>query len=312
MYRMTIIGVALAAAAAAAPMDLEVTRVNVDDVLVAGVRFQGPYSDVGPHMAILVQAVGDKATGPYLAVYYDSKEVEVHDIEVCVPVAEPLETEAVSTHTLAGGEFMKAVHRGAFDTLSDTYRRFHAYCVANLIPLTWPGREVYVAFNPDDLSQNVTELLMPVATEEPLVERKAVGEMLVASIRFRGAYEEVGNYMEPLYRHAGEYAVGPCFALYYENGTEEGHDIEVCVPVSEGVEAEGITSRVLPAAEVVSTVHRGPYGVNLNVAWVAFLAYVKNRGVATEGPAREIYLEWNPDDPTQYVTELQLPVVTED
>jgi effector-binding domain-containing protein len=312
MYRMTIIGIALAAAAAAAATDLEVSRVTVDDVLVAGVRFQGPYADVGPHMAILAQAVGDKATGPYLAVYYDSKEVTVHDIEVCVPVAEPLETEEVSTHTLAGGEYMRTVHRGAFDTLSDTYRQFHAYCAANLIPLTWPGREVYVAFNPEDLSQNLTEILMPVATAEPAVERKAVGEMLVASVRYRGAYEEVGKYMDPLYEQAGEYAVGPCFALYYENDTEEGHDIEVCVPVSRPVEAEGITSRVLPAADVVSTVHRGPYGVNLGVAWIAFLAYLKNRDVATGGPAREIYLEWNPDDPTRYVTELQLPVVTED
>jgi len=309
MYRITLFGVALAATAAAA--DLEVARVTVDDVLVAGVLFRGPYSEVGPHMAILSQAVGDKAAGPYLAVYYDSKEVEAHDIEVCVPVAEAVETEKVSTHTLAGGEFMRTVHRGAFDTLSDTYRRFHAYCAANLIPLTWPGREVYVAHNPEDLSQNLTEILMPVATEEPVVERKVVGEMLIASLRFRGAYEDVGKYMDPLYRQAGEYAVGPCFALYHEGDTEEGHDVEVCVPVSQPVEGEGITSRVLPATEVVSTVHRGPYGVNVSVAWVAFLASLKNRDVAAGGPAREIYLEWNPEDPRQYVTELQLPVKTE-
>jgi effector-binding domain-containing protein len=311
MYRITIIGVALAAAACAAAEDIEVSRVTVDDMLVAGVRFQGPYSDVGSHMGILARTVGDRATGPYLAVYYDSKEVPVHDIEVCVPVAEPLEAEAVSTHTLAGGEYMRTVHRGPFDSLSDTYRQFHAYCAANLIPLTWPGREVYVAFNPDDLSQNVTEILMPVATAEPVVERKAAGEMLVASVRYRGRYEEAGKYLDQLYQQVEAYALGPCFALYYENDTEQGHDIEVCVPVSEAVEGEGITCRVLPAAEVVSTIHRGPYGVNLSVAWIAFLAYMKNHGVATGGPAREIYLEWNPDDPTRYVTELQLPVVAE-
>lgn len=309
---MTLVGVALAAAAAGAATELEVSRVTVDDVLVAGIRFRGPYADVGPHMAILIQAVGDRAAGPCLAVYYDSKEVEVHDIEVCVPVAEAVETEGVSTHTLAGGEFMSTVHRGALDTLSDTYRQFHAYCAANLIPLTWPGREVYVNYNPDDLSQNVTDILMPVATKEPAVERKAVGEMLVASIRFRGRYEEVGEYMAPLCERADQYAVGPYFALYHDGDAEEGHDVAVCVPVSEPVDADGITSRVLPAVEVVSTVHRGPYGVDLGVAWVAFLAYLKSHDVATGGPAREIYLEWNPDDPRQYVTELQLPVLTED
>ena len=48
------------------------------------------------------------------------------------------------------------------------------------------------------------------------------------------------------------------------------------------------------------------------MAWVAFLAYLKGHDVATGGPAREIYLEWNPEDPTQYVTALQLPVIAED
>jgi len=277
---------------------------------VAGVRYEGQYSDLGPHMAILMEAVGDKATGPYMAAFYDSKEFPVHDVEVCVPVSEQVETEDVKTHTLAGGEFMKAIHHGSFDTLADSYRQFHAYCAANLIPLTWPGREVYVNYNPEDLSQNLTEIMMPIATEEPVVERKAVGEMLVASLRFRGQYEEVGKYMDPLYGVAGEYAVGPCFALYYEGDTEEGHDIEVCVPVSQPVEGEGITSRVLHGADVISTVHRGPYGVNVGGAWVGFLAYAKAHGVATGGPAREIYLEWNPEDPTKYVTELQLPVVS--
>jgi effector-binding domain-containing protein len=310
MYRIMLIGAALAAAAAATAADPEFSRVTIDDMVVAGVRFQGPYSEVGPHMAILFQAVGDKATGPSLAVYYDSKEFPVHDVEVCVPVSEPVETEDVKTHTLAGGEFVKAIHYGSFDTLADSYRQFHAYCAANLIPLTWPGREVYVNYNAEDLSQNITELLMPIATEEPSVERKAVGEMRVASVRYRGQYEEVGKYMDPLYKAAGEYAVGPCFALYYEGDTEEGHDVEVCVPVSQPVEAEGITSRIIPAADVISTVHRGPYGVDLGAAWIAFLAYAKAHDVATGGPAREIYLEWNPDDPTQYVTELQLPVVT--
>jgi effector-binding domain-containing protein len=311
MYRTILVGVTLAAAACGAAQDLDISRVTVDDMVVAGVRFQGPYSEVGPHMAILMQAVGDKATGPYLAVYYDSKEVAVHDIEVCVPVSEPVETEDVKTHTLAGGEFMKAVHHGAFDTLPEFYLNFHAYCAANLVPLTRPGREVYVAYNPEDLSQNLTEISMPVATEEPLVERKAVGEILVASLRFRGQYEEVGKYMDPLYKAAGEYAAGPCFALYYEGDTEEGHDIEVCVPVSQPVEGEGITSRVLPAAEVISTTHRGPYGTDLGMAWVAFLAYTQNHDVATGGPAREIYVEWNPDDPKLNVTELQLPVAAE-
>ena len=142
------------------------------------------------------------------------------------------------------------------------------------------------------------------------VNEKKVADVTAATMRFRGQYEEVGKYMETLYAAAGEAVAGTCFALYYEGDTEEGHDIEACVPVSEEIEGEGITMRTIPGANVISTIHRGPYGPALGKSWGELMAYVRENGFTMNGPAREVYLEWNPDDPEKYVTELQIPIET--
>ncbi|MGD8717350.1 MAG: GyrI-like domain-containing protein [Candidatus Zixiibacteriota bacterium] len=140
------------------------------------------------------------------------------------------------------------------------------------------------------------------------VHEKKVADVEAATARFRGQYEEVGKYMEALYATAGEAIAGPCFALYHEGDTEEGHDIEACVPVSADVEGEGISTRTIPGANVIYTIHRGAYGPALGETWGELMAYIQDNGLVIAGPAREVYLEWNPDDPEKYVTELQVPL----
>jgi effector-binding domain-containing protein len=143
------------------------------------------------------------------------------------------------------------------------------------------------------------------------VHEAKVADVTAATMRFRGRYEEAGIYMEKLYAAAGDAVAGACFSLYYEGDTEEGHDVEVCVPVSTEIEGEGITMRTIPGANVIYTIHRGPYGPALGKAWGEFMAYILENGFTIVGPAREVYLEWNPDDPEKYVTELQVPIEKE-
>lgn len=92
------------------------------------------------------------------------------------------------------------------------------------------------------------------------VTRKKVEDVLIASIRFRGQYEEVGKYMDQLFQHVEKYVNGPAFALYHSQDFEKGHDIEACAPVSQTVETDEIKSRVLEGGEMLSAVHHGSYG----------------------------------------------------
>jgi effector-binding domain-containing protein len=141
--------------------------------------------------------------------------------------------------------------------------------------------------------------------KEENIVKKRVDDMLIASIRFRGKYEEVGEYFDKLYRHCEEHVCGPGFCLYhYETDTEGGVDIEACIPVTQAVEADDIKSRTLEGGQVLSMLHYGPYD-KLSETYKKLFDYIKENGIAVSPTEREIYLEWNPDDLEKYVTEIQ-------
>lgn len=151
--------VLLAAAAVAAFAADDVTVKNVDAMTVAYIRFQGQYTDVGKYCNELFAAIGDKATGPYFAVYYDPPEVKVHDIEVCAPVSAVVESGNVKTRTIEGGEFLMTIHKGPYETISEAWGRLMTYAAANGYEFEGAGREVYVGFDPKDPANNVTEVM---------------------------------------------------------------------------------------------------------------------------------------------------------
>ncbi|MCK4513739.1 MAG: GyrI-like domain-containing protein, partial [Spirochaetaceae bacterium] len=56
------------------------------------------------------------------------------------------------------------------------------------------------------------------------------------------------------------HGVGVPFALYWqEEYAPEQADIELCIPVTRVLDDRRSTSRVVPAARCIVTVHRGPY-----------------------------------------------------
>ena len=133
--------------------------------------------------------------------------------------------------------------------------------------------------------------------------------MLVASIRFRGAREEIPAAFDRLYAHARPVAAGLPFSLHYVHHPEEPPDIEVCLPVSQPVEAGGVHSRQLEGGELLCVSHSGPYA-QLGTAWGQIAAYARAHHVMIDDePAREVYIEdWTQhgDAAEHYVTELQV------
>lgn len=135
--------------------------------------------------------------------------------------------------------------------------------------------------------------------------------MLVASFRFKGAYDEVGKYIGMLYKELKDNIAGAPFCLYYDEGYAKIADIEVCIPAKWLIYYEKVTSRTLPPIKAISTVHVGSYDT-IDKAYAALSEYAKANAIETYTPAREIYIKGpgmifrgNPD---KYVTEIVLPI----
>jgi effector-binding domain-containing protein len=105
---------------------------------------------------------------------------------------------------------------------------------------------------------------------------------------------------------------GPCLTIYHdEEYKEQDVDAEVCEPVIGQVTGGGrIKVRTLPAVEVASAVHKGPY-VELGQAIEEVIHWTEENGYRINGPQREIYLQpgsnGSQNDP-ETVTEIQFPI----
>jgi len=63
----------------------------------------------------------------------------------------------------------------------------------------------------------------------------------------------------------------------------------------------------LPVLEVATAVYRGP-GDGIPAAWEALVRWIDDSGYRLAGDCRELYHEWDDDDPSRNVTELQQPI----
>lgn len=142
-------------------------------------------------------------------------------------------------------------------------------------------------------------------------EIKNIEEISVISVRYKGAYNDVGKYIGELYKAAKDKACGPSFNLYYDNDCKEVADIEICLPVSGVVSEEGVAYKTLPAVKALTTTHIGSYAT-ISQAYKAALDYAHENNLNLTVPTREVYIKGpgmmfkgNPD---KYETEIVIPV----
>ena len=124
--------------------------------------------------------------------------------------------------------------------------------------------------------------------------------------------ETMGKAYQDLYRHIGSHAiapVGPPTAVYSDVDGAGDVSVEICVPVPEAIEPEDeIIADELPAATVITTLHRGRYE-DLPEAYYALRRYAEEHGLRLAGPMREQYLNGPPETPPErYETRIQWPV----
>lgn len=100
----------------------------------------------------------------------------------------------------------------------------------------------------------------------------------------------------------GTMPVGAPFIVYWDIIDEEtSGDIELCIPVHDGLEGtDRVEVKTLPSEAVAWTMHHGPYQ-EISPAYHTLTGWISEHGHEMTGPPREIYL----NDPT-HVTEAEL------
>ncbi|WP_238881891.1 MerR family transcriptional regulator [Clostridium sp. YIM B02551] len=147
------------------------------------------------------------------------------------------------------------------------------------------------------------------------IKTKDIEPILVASIRYKGKYKDVGKYIGKLYKIVKGNVNGAPFNCYYDSEYKEEADIELCLPTSKVVSNNDINSRQLPKVKALCTTHIGDYE-NLNMAYKALLDYAKENRLKCLTPSREIYVKGPgmifKGNPNKYITEIIIPIEEEE
>ncbi|MFV0393302.1 MAG: MerR family transcriptional regulator [Coprobacillaceae bacterium] len=132
----------------------------------------------------------------------------------------------------------------------------------------------------------------------------------VATIRFVGSYQTMGEYLGRIYKYLKSNTAGAPYVCYHDGEYKEAADIEVCVPIKKHVSGTK-EIKVLPKIKALVTTHIGPYD-KLNLAYKAILDYAKDNNIEINWPSRERYIKGPgmvlKGNPEKYVTEIIIPI----
>lgn len=151
------------------------------------------------------------------------------------------------------------------------------------------------------------ESVPPEPVKEPVI--KEVPDVFMASVKYKGRYEDIGIHMNRLFEVFQSVIAGPGFCLYHdEHHADENMTIECCLPIRHKIPAAGFNFSTLPGRRMVSIIHEGDYST-LWKSYQKMVDYLNKRDFPIIPPTREIYLRGSgtvlPGDPETYLTEIQ-------
>jgi len=89
---------------------------------------------------------------------------------------------------------------------------------------------------------------------------KTLAPLLIAGIRMKGKYPEIGAGFARLGKAVGRHVCGKPLCLYYDGEyREDDANFEPCFPIRKEVAVDGVTVRTLPGGHGLTLMHRGPY-----------------------------------------------------
>lgn len=143
------------------------------------------------------------------------------------------------------------------------------------------------------------------------VEIKEFPAVLVATIRFKGNYDDMGEYIKAIFKAVKNNVAGSLFSLSYDSEYKEETDIEICLPITKSIDDITISVKTLPAIKAISTTHKGSY-VSSNLAYKALLDYANEKKLQLRIPSMEVYVK-GPGmifrgNENNYITEIIMPI----
>lgn len=166
-----------------------------------------------------------------------------------------------------------------------------------------------------ELIKKITLFIEPKNMEERImsyeIEVKEIAPVTVASIRYKGKYDDVGKYIGKIYKAVKNNAAGAPFSCYFDAEYQEEADIELCVPTTKLIVDSSVESKVLPAIKAICTTHVGSYET-INLAYKALTDYGNENNYTMLTPSREIYVKGPgmifKGNENNYVTEIVIPI----
>lgn len=142
-------------------------------------------------------------------------------------------------------------------------------------------------------------------SSEDKVVHKVLDEILVAQTRIHGKVSDLSDVFTKLVTIAGENAIGsPIVIHHWGVSDEDGHDMDVCLPLKTSVKGDGIMTTTIPAKEAMTMIHRGPYS-EIENAYTKVSRHTNERGHPIAESTREVFLHLDADNPDATVVEIQ-------
>jgi len=124
-------------------------------------------------------------------------------------------------------------------------------------------------------------------------------------------WEELVSYLNEQHIH-----IQSPIAIYYgaDANQEDGVEMEVAVPVNEGLAEAGLVRRhhLEPVREMACLIHEGS-SERLTETYAALQQWMELNGYGIAGPVREVHIEGylTNSNPDTHITEIQIPVTKE-
>ncbi|PKQ28770.1 MAG: hypothetical protein CVT63_00940 [Candidatus Anoxymicrobium japonicum] len=124
-----------------------------------------------------------------------------------------------------------------------------------------------------------------------------------------GFFGDAFSKLLPYLAGLSESPVAPLFAVYHGAPTEQGVDVEVCVPTGALLAGSGeIKASELPGGDFASTIHAGPYE-RISSVYEDIMKWMAENGYRPSGPSREVYIVGaGQANPADYITEVLFPI----
>jgi effector-binding domain-containing protein len=140
------------------------------------------------------------------------------------------------------------------------------------------------------------------------IQHKRIEETLAATVRVvLEKRADLPAILDELRRHIPQEVIaGPPVCIFqFVTSVKDGFDVEVGFPVSRAIVTGEIKTRVLPAVEVLSLVHRGP-AEELRTTYRTLYGSAAEHGLISDEFAREVYPDW--ENPAGGAIEVQFIV----